>query len=130
MNAEEFVSGYVKGSDLPPGFRKRMRVAAVSSAEFDDGRKLVIFLDEFYGRGVPLNQTRLRAMIEGCGHDTEHWVGREVDIFHATAFSPGQAGCGGRHRSLGTPGRRSAHVAAARRQGHVHERRSDGRANA
>jgi len=90
MNAEEFVSGYVKGSDLPPGFRKRMRVAAVSSAGFDDGRKLVVFLDEFCGRGVPLNQTRLRAMIEGCGHDTEHWVGREVDIFHATAFYQGK----------------------------------------
>jgi hypothetical protein len=91
MNAEEFVSGYVKGSDLPPGYRKRMRVAAVSSAEFDDGRKLVIFLDEFYGRGLPLNQTRLRALIEGCGVSTEDWVGRELDVFHTSAFYQGKS---------------------------------------
>jgi hypothetical protein len=90
MNMSEFSTGFVKADELPIGFRQSAQIMAVTSHDFEEGRKGVVFLDRFHGRGAVLNQTNLRTLISAFGPNSDNWVGKTVIAVRTTADFKGK----------------------------------------
>jgi hypothetical protein len=86
-------SNYVKAEDLEAGVAIEARIASVTVREFEEKddiiTKPVIRFDD--GRGVVLNQTRLRAMIGGFGPNSANWLGREVIVRRGQTLYQGRS---------------------------------------
>ena len=63
----------------------------MSAYEFEDSgeRKLVIYTNH-EGRGVVLNQTRLKTLIAAFGPQSDNWLGREIAILRGTTTFSGK----------------------------------------
>jgi hypothetical protein len=86
-------SNYYRAEDLDPHVRIETTIVDVRRREFDDGTKLVAYTDH-QGKGVVLNQTRLKAMITAFGPNFDNWPGKKIIICQGpTVYSgkPAQA---------------------------------------
>jgi hypothetical protein len=91
MKMTDFInSNYLRAEDLDPNVRIEATIAAVRSREFEDGSvKPVVFLGD--GRGVVLNQSRLKGMIAAYGLESDNWVGRAVVVSRGTTLYQGKS---------------------------------------
>jgi len=58
-------------------------IAAVDFAEVGEEkvRKGVVFFAEFKGRGMVLNRTNLKRIIELHGNETDQWTGKQITLY-------------------------------------------------
>jgi hypothetical protein len=80
MLMTDFLKGCVNAEELEPGSCTTARIMAVDSREFEEGKKGVLFLDVFNGRGLVLNQTNLKTLMDAFGRNSENWVGQDVSV--------------------------------------------------
>lgn len=81
MNVQDYLkSNYLNGSELATP-----QIVTIKSAEMrelgDDKEEKVIL--EFYelSKALPLNKTRLRAMCDAFGFETQAWLNQKVMIY-------------------------------------------------
>jgi hypothetical protein len=84
MLMSNFKTGAVKAEELKVGFREKMTIVSVGSREYEGVQKPIVFLNNFHGRYVVLNQTNLEALLE-LGQDSEDWIGADVIVSRKTA---------------------------------------------
>ena len=91
-NATDFLtSNFLKATDLEEGVIVRAVILAAHPNEFEDGTtKLVIYTD-YKAKGVVLNQTRLKTMIEAFGPNLDNWVGKTVSLRRGPTMFKGEA---------------------------------------
>ncbi len=81
MNMTDFVnSNYIKAEDLAESVCIEAIIVSVQRREFEESgeTKPVVHLED--GRGVVLNQTRLKAMIRAFGPNSDNWIGKPIMI--------------------------------------------------
>ena len=82
-------SNFITGDSLKENIRIEATIVGVREHEFKSGDvKPTVDLDD--GRRIPLNQTRLKALIAGFGPNPANWVGKTIIVQ------------GGRRRSRGS----------------------------
>ena len=62
----------------------------MTSREFEDGTKGVLFLDVYGERGLVLNQTNLKTLMAAFGRNSESWVGQDVVVNRTLADFKGK----------------------------------------
>jgi hypothetical protein len=83
-------SNYFAAEDLDPKVLIETAIVSVRPREFEDGeRKLVVYTDH-QGKGVVLNQTRLKTMIAGFGPNFDGWVGKQIIISQGSTMYSGE----------------------------------------
>jgi hypothetical protein len=85
-------SNFIKAEDLEEGVIIEARISSVSDREFEEKgqatiKPIIRFED---GRGVVLNQTRLREMIKAFGPNPENWVGKTINVLRGTTLYSGR----------------------------------------
>ena len=80
MDATQYLGGpNFKKEDL--GSAVLLTISGTEEVCFDDGAKLVLSFRES-DRRLPLNTTRLRAVIEvAASGETEDWIGRQIVVY-------------------------------------------------
>jgi hypothetical protein len=81
MKMTDFLtSNLINALSLEPKVKIEASIVSVRPREFEDGTtKAVIYLD-FEGKGVVLNQTRLKALIAAFGTSPNNLIGKTVII--------------------------------------------------
>ena len=69
---------------------RRRTSRRLTSREFEDGTKGVLFLDVFNGRGLVLNQSNLKTLMTAFGRKSENWVGQDVAVNRTLADFKGK----------------------------------------
>jgi hypothetical protein len=69
-------SNYFRAEDLDPNVVIETTIVSVRPREFEDGSKLVVYTDH-QGKGVVLNQTRLKALITAFGPNFDNLARQE-----------------------------------------------------
>jgi hypothetical protein len=88
---DHLTSNYLKAIDLEDGVIVRAVILAARPNDFEDGTtKLVIYTDH-KAKGVVLNQTRLKTMIEAFGPNTDNWVGKTINLRRGPTMFKGEA---------------------------------------
>jgi hypothetical protein len=90
MLMTDFLKGCVKAEELEPGSCMAARITAVDSREFEEGKKGVLFLDVFNDRGLVLNQTNLKTLMDAFGRNSENWLGQDVVVNRTLADFKGK----------------------------------------
>ena len=81
-------SNFITGDSLEENVRIEATIVGVREHEFKDGLKPTVDLDD--GRRVPLNQTRLKALISGFGPNPANWIGKTIMISRAMTTYAGK----------------------------------------
>ncbi len=72
-------SNFITGDSLEENIRIEATIVGVREHEFKSGDvKPTVDLDD--GRRIPLNQTRLKALIAGFGPNPANWVGKTIIV--------------------------------------------------
>jgi hypothetical protein len=90
-NATDFLtSNYLKAIELEDGVIVKTVILAARPNDFDgEETKLVIYTD-YKAKGVVLNQTRLKTMIEAFGPNIDNWVGKTVMLRRGPTMFKGE----------------------------------------
>jgi hypothetical protein len=82
---EYLTSNYYRGEDIEPGGFIEETIARRTERLFDGKTKPdpVIYFES--GKGVVLNQTKLRDLIAAFGPNDANWIDQKVVIFRSTA---------------------------------------------
>jgi hypothetical protein len=82
-------SNCYKAEDIEPGLLIEETISRITTREFDDGStKPIIHFES--GKGVVLNQTRLRDLIRVFGSQDSDWIGQKVIISRGDAMFAGK----------------------------------------
>jgi hypothetical protein len=75
-------SNYIKAEDLDPNVLIESGITSVQRAEFEEHGEVivkpVVRLED--GRGIVLNQTRLRVLIGAFGPNAANWLGKQLIV--------------------------------------------------
>jgi hypothetical protein len=90
MNMTDYLSSnYIRAEHLTTDVCIEAFIAAVRSREFEDGSvKPVIHIED--GRGVVLNQTRLKTLIGSFGPNSDNWIGKPIIISRGSTLYAGK----------------------------------------
>jgi hypothetical protein len=89
VKASSFRTGLLKATDLSTT-PTVVEIVSATKREFDGKDKVVIHTTGFSGRGLTLNQTRLDALAETLGDETDDWIGKEIIVKRGSAQFKGQ----------------------------------------
>lgn len=81
MNAQDYLkSNYLNGSELTTPQIVTIRDAEVKELGDEKEEKIIL---EFYElpKSLPLNKTRLRAMCDAFGFETQAWLNQKVMVY-------------------------------------------------
>jgi hypothetical protein len=82
-------SNFITGDSLEENVRIEATIVGVREHEFKIGDvKPTVDLDD--GRRVPLNQTRLKALISGFGPNPANWIGKTIIVRRGSATFAGK----------------------------------------
>jgi hypothetical protein len=82
-------SNFITGDSLEENVRIEATIVGVREHEFKSGDvKPAVDLDD--GRRVPLNQTRLKALIGGFGPNPANWIGKAIIVSRGSATFAGK----------------------------------------
>ena len=83
-------SNYFTAENLDPNVLIETAIVSVRPREFEDGSlKLVVYTDHV-GKGVVLNQTRLKTMIAAFGPNFDGWAGKQIIISKGSTVYSGK----------------------------------------
>jgi hypothetical protein len=83
-------SNFITGDSLEENVRIEATIVGVREHEFKSGDlKPTVDLDD--GRRIPLNQTRLKALIGGFGPNPANWIGKTIIVRRGSATFAGKS---------------------------------------
>jgi hypothetical protein len=83
-----FKSNWVVAKMLELGITYRGRIVSVGPHTFEDGSTSLVIRLDYLGKAIPLNKTRLEAMLP-FGVDYDTWVGQEITFWRGTTMYQG-----------------------------------------
>jgi hypothetical protein len=83
-------SNFYRGDDLELNVHYEEIVSSVDFRDFEDTGEVTPILCFESGKKCGLNQTRLTAMIDAYGPNSDNWIGKKVIIFRSTATYQGK----------------------------------------
>ena len=87
MRVSESFAVYFKASDFVAP--RTMTIEKVAVVNFKDGRKMVVkFVDEV--RLLVLNKTNAFTLSDAFGDETDHWIGKKIQLGTTDVFYNGQ----------------------------------------
>jgi hypothetical protein len=92
MRMTDFVNGYLKAENLEPNVKLEDVITDVKTTDLDEKGEIVskpvISLES--GTQIVLNQTRLRALIQGFGPNSDNWLDKKIMISRASTTYSGR----------------------------------------
>ena len=88
-------SNYLKAADLKPDVRIEATIVSVRSVDFEDGTTKPVIYTDYLGKGVVLNQTRLKTLIAAWGPNPDNLIGKTIIISQgSTMYAGEETACG------------------------------------
>jgi hypothetical protein len=81
-------SNFITGDSLEENVRIEATIVGVREHDFGGEVKPTVDLDD--GRRIPLNQTRLKALIGGFGPNPANWIGKTIILSRGTTTYAGK----------------------------------------
>ena len=81
---------FLKALDLADDIIVRTVILAARPHEFEGGETKLVAYTDLKARGVVLNQTRLKTMIEAFGPNTDNWVGKTIILRRGRTMFKGE----------------------------------------
>jgi hypothetical protein len=81
-------SNFITGDSLEEDVRIEATIVGVREHDFGGDVKPTVDLDD--GRRIPLNQTRLKALIGGFGPNPANWIGKTIILSRGTTTYAGK----------------------------------------
>ena len=99
MDATDYIpSRWLKAEDLD-GKDVNVVISDVTEETIDETKRLVVQFESL-GKGLVLNKTNVRRLIEAFGNDTDNWIGKRVPIGTAEVSFKGEDVLGIRIKTL------------------------------
>jgi hypothetical protein len=71
-------SNLLKAADIEPNVRIEAIIVSIRDRDFEDGTTKPVIYTDYLGKGVVLNQTRLKAGVAAFGPHPDNWVGKSI----------------------------------------------------
>jgi hypothetical protein len=91
MNMTDYLtSNYLKAADLKPGVLIEAKIVSVRPVDFEDGTTKPVIYTDYMGKGIVLNQTRLKALIAAWGPNPDNLIGKTIIISQGRTMYAGE----------------------------------------
>ena len=81
-NIDDFYqSGLLKADDIPPGKTPRVQVSDFSVEDLGEGERKPAISFRGHDKKMILNRTNAETLKTAFGSDTDHWLGKEVELY-------------------------------------------------
>jgi hypothetical protein len=87
-------SNLFNAKGIEPGVRIEATIVSIRDREFEGGETKPVIYTDYLGKGLVLNQTRLKAGIAAWGPNPDNWIGKSIVISLGETTYAGEAtGC-------------------------------------
>jgi hypothetical protein len=94
LATDYLTSNLLNADGLESGVSIEATIVSARPREFEDGETKLIVYTDYLGKGIVLNQTRLKALIAAYWPNPDNWTGKTIIIKRGTTMYAGkETGC-------------------------------------
>jgi hypothetical protein len=87
---EHLTSNLFNAVGIAPDVRIETKIVSIRERDFEDGTTKPVVYTDYLGKGIVLNQTRLKAGIAAWGPNPDNWIGKSIIISRGPTIFKGE----------------------------------------